>query len=276
MGVVIMNLSPGIYAGLPFEEYLAIEAANASSLKLARKSIAHMLVPRTESTAFDLGHSVHSLVLEGLDAFRERTAIRPREFKSYREKDARAWRDEMLADGLTVLTHEEAELVKHVAKNISEHPAARELLELSKPRTECRELTYVWHEDEWGVPCKARADMVADGSILVDLKTARTAFGDDFARAAIRYGYDLQAAHYARGFEVAHGRRPDAFVIIAVETEEPYGVAVYHITDDWLERGAWQRELALDTWSDWYHDGRPDDVTPYSQHITTLELPRWA
>lgn len=271
-----MTLSPGRYPQLPADEYFALPAANASSLKAIRKSAAHMLAPRRESRAFDVGHAVHALVLEGLDAWRERHAIRPREFRDYRSKDAREWRDEQLAAGMTVLTWDDAELVKRIARNVSEHPAAVALLEASKPRHECRELTYVWEDETHRVPCKCRFDLVADADIGADLKTAVSAHHDEFARNAIRYGYDLQFAHYREGFRAVEGRDLAAFMAIVVETEEPYGVAVYHITDEWLERGLWQRELAMADWADWYAAGMPTDVPPYHQFVTELPLPRWA
>lgn len=276
-----MNLQPGIYPSLDFADYLAIEAANASSLKKARKSIAHMQVPRKSSDAFDIGSSVHSLILEGSDAFRERTAIWPKTFTTKTGKtstsrnctEAKEWRERMESDGLVIIDRSQAELVAQIARNVSECSAARALLERATPAHECRELTYVWHDDVHDVPCKARADAVA-GSVIVDLKTCRSAHPDDFARDAGRYGYHLQAAHYVEGYRALEGHRPDYYVIIAVETEEPYGCAVYDITDEWLWAGERARDEAMEVWADWHHAGRPE-TKPYPDHITALEPPRW-
>lgn len=280
------DTTAGVYPGVSFADYLAIDACNASSLKLARKSIAHMLVPRKESSAFDLGTSVHSLILEGLDAFRERTAIWPQTFMTKTGKEstsrntteAKEWKAQQEADGLLILDREEAELVKQVAKNVSECSAAANLLELATPRHACRELTILWDDPEHDVPCKMRADIVADETLLVDLKTCRSAHPDDFARDAVKHGYDLQAAHYWSGYEVTHGRAPDAYIILAVETQPPYGCAVYNLSDpacDWIDRGLWEREIAIETWAEWWHAGRPE-TKPYPETITPLQLPRWA
>lgn len=274
----MVALDPGKYIGLPTDDYFALTAANASSLKAARKSIAHMLMPRESRTAFDLGHAVHSLVLEGRDAYRERVAIRPKEFSDYRSKDARAWRDEQLAEGRTVLTREEADLVVSLAKRVDQHPAAYELLRMGAG-SHNREVTYVWHDDEYDVPCKARWDLLAhddEGTIGVDLKTTRAAHADDFTRSIVNFGYDLAAAHYREGFRAIEGRDIDAFCIIAVETEQPYGVAVYQIDEEWLELGAHKRDLAMEVWADWYHSGRPVDLPVYPETIQTLTAPRWA
>lgn len=275
----MVTLDPGKYTQLPSEDYFAVTAANASSLKAARKSLAHMLMPREHKAAFDLGHAVHALILEGGEAFRERVAIRPKEFRDYRSKDARAWRDEQQANGLTVLTHDEAELVKFVAKRVmAEGSASRSLLEMSPSRDD-REVTYIWNDDEYDVPCKCRWDLLASdehGTIGVDLKTTRDAYADDFVRGVVRYGYDLAAAHYREGFRAIEGRDIDAFVIIAVEVEQPYGVAVYQLNEEWLDLGAHKRDLALEVWAEWFHSGMPTDVPVYSNHIQQLEMPRWA
>lgn len=280
----MIHLDPGIYPGLPFDEYAALPFANASTLKRARISMAHALVPRKDSTAFDLGHSVHSLILEGLDAFRERTAVWPRQFMTKKGEpsssrntgEARRWKAEQEAAGLVILDREEVELVMRVAKNVSECPSAAALLRQALPREKCRELTYVWHDETYDVPCKCRFDGIADETIALDIKTTQSAHHDDFARSVVKYGYHLQAAHYREGYRAQHGRDIDHYVIIAVETTEPYGCAVYELGDEWLDRGWEERDRALEVWADWYHDGRPLDVRPYSPEPQLLPMPRWA
>lgn len=278
-----MNLSPGIYPGLPFDQYAAIEAANASSLKLVRKSVAHMLAPRKESDAFDLGKTVHSLVLEGSDAFRERTAIWPEVFHtkdgrpttSRNTSEAHEWRERMESDGLTIIDRATAELVARIARNISANPAARALLERAKPEHECREVTYVWHDEVFEVPCKMRADVIA-GLVIADVKTCRSADAPDFRRDIGRYSYHLQAAHYVAGFEAIEGHPPDNFVFIAVETEEPFGCAVWDLDDEGLWSGHVARQEAMAKWADWYHRGCPTDEPVYHQDIQPIGVPRWA
>lgn len=276
-----MVLSSGVYPGLDFETYLEIDAANASSLKLARKSIAHMLAPRKESAAFDLGRTVHSLILEGSDTFHERTAIWPKTFQTKGGKEstsrntaeAKEWRERMESEGRTIIDRSQAETVARIARNVSDNPAARALLERAQPAHECREVTYVWHDEVFDVPCKMRTDAVT-GLVIIDLKTCRSAHPDDFARDAARYQYHLQAAHYVEGYRVLEGHPPDYYVIIAVETEEPYGCAVYDITDEWLWAGEVARDEAMAVWAEWHHAGRPA-TKPYPEQITALEPPRW-
>lgn len=266
-----------VIESMPFDEYIAIDAANATSLKRARKSIAHMLAPAKGSAAFDLGRQVHTLILEGRTTYREHTAIRPSRWADYRSKDSRAWRDEQQAAGLTVLTADEAELVAHVAKQVAAHPAASALL-AAAPRT-ARELTMLWTDVEYAVPCKCRFDAIAwpedEAAIAIDLKTTQSAHPNDFGRSVVNFGYDLQAAHYSAGYLATMGRPLGAYVLIAVETAAPFGVAVYQIGPEVLERGASERDLALDDWAAWWLAGKPD-VRPYPDHITPLQLPGWA
>lgn len=278
-----MNFSPGIYPGLDFETYLAIDAANASSLKLARKSIQHMLAPRRESDAFDVGRSVHSLILEGWEAFKERTAVWPktfhtkdgRETSSRNTTEAKEWRERMESEGLTILNRHEVQLVKTIAKKVSENPAAASLLTDAKPRSTCREVTYVWHDKTFDVPCKMRVDAVA-GWVMVDLKSCRSAAKADFERDIGRYGYHLQAAHYVEGFRAIEGSDPENFTFIAVETEHPFGCAVWDLDDEGLWAGHVARQEAMTVWADWYHRGCPADEPVYHTDIQPISVPHWA
>lgn len=262
---------------MPADEYHAIKAANASSLKTLRSgTVSHMLAPRESKSAFDLGTAIHSLVLEGLDAFRERHPIRPKHWTDWRSKDAREWKAEREAEGCVVITPDEAEIIRRIGKELRRNEAACLLLERSIGR---RELTYLWTDPAFDVPCKCRFDAVAlDGELRVgvDLKSARTAIPRDFARAAVNFGYDLQFAHYDAGFHAVEGVELDAYAVIVVETSEPFGVATYQIGPDWLERGRVERDRALSTWADWYHDGAVTPATVYPTWFQELELPAWA
>lgn len=248
----------------------------ASASRLKAKTIRHMLAPRYESSVFDLGTAIHSLVLEGLDVFRERHPVRPSEWKDWRTKDAQAWRAEQQAEGRIVLDRSDAATVKRVAAGIRENASACALLERS---IGMREVSYFWQDEEFDVPCRCRFDALAiDGGqyIAVDLKSTQSAHPAEFGRSAVNFGYDLQAAHYSAGFEAVEGDQLLGWTIIAVEKAEPYGVAVYELGEEWIARGRESRREGLQRFSDWWHAGRPTDEPVYPTTITRLQLPRWA
>lgn len=99
------------------------------------------------------------------------------------------------------------------------------------------ELSAFWVDEETGCKCRARADKYAqDFGVLVDLKSASDAAA--FEREAPRYGYDVQAHHYLRGFN-ALGAFAEDFLFIVQEKSPPYLVASYA-----FER--WQLSLLAD------------------------------
>lgn len=269
-------VKPQCIKDMSAEEYHALPYANASSLKAIRKSVRHMLTPYARKHAFDLGTAIHTIVLEGKEEFLDRHPVRPECWNSWRTNDAKAWRAEQESAGRLVVDPSDRRLAARLAREVSQCDAAKALLDRS---TERRELTYIWHDETYDVPCKCRFDAVAvDGGrfIGIDLKSTRSALPYDFRGSIVKFGYDVQASHYSAGFKAVEGEDLLAYTIIAVETQEPHGVAVYSLKPEVLERGEWERELAMQKYADWHHDGRPTDEPVYPTHIMEIGLPKWA
>jgi exodeoxyribonuclease VIII len=120
------------------------------------------------------------------------------------------------------------------------HPVARELLMGAST-----ELTLQWLDEETGVSCKGRIDVLtANGGILVDLKTARDIRPDVFMRSCLNLGYAFSMAFYADGLAVL-GHKIEHVYLLAVETSAPYDCAPYELDDSWLELGRAQYRDAL-------------------------------
>ena len=69
---------------------------------------------------------------------------------------------------------------------------------------------------------------------VVDLKTTESLSGEDFGsfeRVAFKYGYHRQAGFYLPLVTELLGRPVFDFFFIAIEKVEPFGVAVYRMTD---------------------------------------------
>ncbi len=69
---------------------------------------------------------------------------------------------------------------------------------------------------------------------IVDLKTTESLSGEDFGsfeRVVFKYGYHRQAGFYLPLVTELLGRPVFDFFFIAVEKVEPFGVAVYRMTD---------------------------------------------
>ena len=130
-----------------------------------------------------------------------------------------------------------------------------------------------WRDDASGLRCKGRIDClatIAGRAAIVDIKTTTDARPDAFARSIATYGYHFQAAHYLAGMR-ANGVDVVGFVVIAVESRAPHGVAVYELDAEALEVGEERRRALLSTLAECRASGRWPGY-----RTQTISLPRWA
>lgn len=218
-------------------EYRAAKGVNKSTLWNMRKSPAHYKYylenEREDTAAFKMGRAIHAAVLTPA-AFRRGYAILPdgidRRTKAGKEAFAEF---EAESSGKEILSHDEGEQVAAIAKAVRGTPEVREIL-----RQTIREKPLFWTDDETGLVCKCKADAISPKrDIMVDLKTTTDAETAAFTREALRYGYDVQAAHYAAGFLSTYGIYPEWY-FIAVEKSPPYAVNVLRADGAFMDHGA--------------------------------------
>lgn len=218
-----------IHANMSMTEYAALPGWNYSAIKYGRRSMAHARHAaddkgREQSDAMLIGEALHCWLLER-DLWDKRfivAEVPDRRSKLGKEEYAGLVN---AAAGRSIITPEQAELVRGMARRISMHPRARELRD-AKGQTE---VVITW-DDPSGLRCKARLDKISvDQGIIVDIKTTKNASDSAFGRDAANYGYPLQAAMYERACSMA-GIAIQGIEIIAVENEPPHGVNVFQVT----------------------------------------------
>lgn len=239
-----MNLEDGIHYDIPFTDYLSIDALSQSGIKRLMKSPAHYLV-KTESTpAMELGRAIHAIVLEGRHPT-DVAALKPASRKptdtqrnaknpSVESMRAMAEWEEFAArsEGKVVLSHVEFGCMVAITESIRRSDCAQQFLgQLGRA-----EVTMVWTDPETGVRCKGRIDWLTEAGIPCDLKTCRDASPSAFGRHAWNMGYVHQDQFYRTGLQALTGQRPETFVIVAAETDEPYCVAAYYSDEAACER----------------------------------------
>lgn len=189
-------------------------------------------------------------------------------------KNVRLWSD-VLAEwtennpGRIVLSPEVWDQLHAMANAVHSHPAAGALL------TGCpgeAEKSVYWNDATTGVLCRCRPDWWRDDNVIVDLKTTEDASPEGFAKSMANYRYDVQAAYYLDGVQQATGKRPKAFVFIAVEKKPPYGVGVYVLDSDSLELGRAQHQHDLRIYAECVRTG---EWPGYGDKIQTISLPAW-
>jgi len=256
--------------------YHAHPAVSKSHLDLIARSPLHYwaryLDPDCEAPLstpqMRLGTALHTHVLE-LSRWDEEIAVAPainRMTKAGKEEWAAFVAD---AASKTVISADDAAQVMAMGRAIMRHPAAAMLLGLPGKA----ETTHMWTDASTGLECKCRPDWLTnDGTIVVDLKTTKSASIQGFKRSIADYRYHVQAGWYLHGIEQATGKRPDQFIFICVESSAPYACAVYAADAEMIERG---HDQAMRDLAKLAVCKAADHWPSYSDQIETISLPGW-
>lgn len=262
-----------IINGLPFADYLKQDAISAHGLMQIERSPLHFrqsrLTPHAPTPAQALGTLTHLAVLEP-DDYARRVRVAPecdRRTKAGKETAA-AFDAECAEIGAIVATAEQDALARAMREAVMAQPFARALLADGQAET-----TLQWTDADTGLACKARPDWLCAGhQVIVDLKTARDASEQAFAKACGNFAYHLQASWYQDAVR-ACGLGERDFVFLAVEPEPPYAVALYQLDDEALRVGRIRARQALERYAECL---AADRWPGYAKEILTLSIPRWA
>ncbi len=221
---------------------------------------------REDTPALFAGRVIHCATLEPGRFLRDYR--RQPDFGDLRTKAGKEARAEWMAANSDAepVSQDVYDLAVRCARSVESHPRA--LAILARVRTEV-EIT--WDID--GTACGGRVDILRPVGIA-DLKSTRhetlRAMQADFAR----HLYHGQMAWYHDG-AVRAGlvKEPETPSVIAVQTVEPYDVAVMQMSDESLMAGRALYSRLLKTWigcqaASWWPGLAPD--------VVTWDLPGWA
>lgn len=166
-----------------------------------------------------------------------------------------------------ILNQEQWDAVHKAAKAIKDHPAASKLIGAGKA-----EQSVYWNDPLTGELCRCRPDWWRDDNIVVDLKTTENASKDGFAKSIANFRYDVQAAFYLDGIELATGKRPRGFVFVAIEKKPPFAVGVYVLDAETLDAARLVYQKDLQAYAACQQSG---EWPGYGDKIQTINLPAW-
>lgn len=217
---------------IPFSNYLAIKAWGSGSLKAMRRGPPRRVIferdgGRADTDATILGSAVHCLLLTP-DLFSKQYAIKP-DGMSFASKEGKAWRDDPVRAGLTLLSHD----VGLAIDDIVEALLANKAVAASLKRAEHREVSLVWDCSTTGERCKARPDWIA-GKFIYDLKVSRHASGSALGYRSFIEGWMHQSAHYRTG-AIELGQHVTGGRLVVVEPTPPHFVYTLEIKRDALD-----------------------------------------
>jgi hypothetical protein len=232
------------------EAYHANPAISHSKLECYRrrpalyykKYVAKTLPPPEDTSAFRLGSAVHCAILEEKE-FASRYILRPD--CDRRTKEGKIQFAEFSAQHAdkTLLDADEMQQVVAMREAIAAHPLASQLLADGLAET-------TWRKEQPNAlgALQCRTDWFSSlGCELsdfkpyaLDIKTVESLDSDafrNFERAAFNYGYHRQAGFYLPLINEIFQWSVSKMYYVAVEKSEPYGCAVYTLSDDAIARG---------------------------------------
>jgi len=229
-------------------EYHANPAISHSKLECFRrrpalyhkKYIAKTIERDEPSTAFRVGSAAHCSVLEP-NEWAKRYAVKPEGIDRRTKEGKEKWAQfEEQNAGKTIIDQDEAATVLKMRDAVFENKLGAQLLGRGVPEA-------TWRTGG-SMPLQCRSDWFnADGCELTegrpyvaDLKTVESLDDETFSnfeRAVFRWGYHRQAGFYLPLLTELWSKPVFDFFFIVVEKCEPFGVAVFRLTDDAVALG---------------------------------------
>jgi hypothetical protein len=200
-----------------------------SHLKAMAQSPAHCLHAMQapdwkDSLPLRLGKGVHAMTFGDKPIAKWTGKVR-------RGKEWDQFRDFHEANGAVILSAKEYARSRAIADALKAHHEASLLLFAKGAE---REQTILW--EQLGRKRRSTPD-VRTRHYVCELKTTRCAQPARFVRDGLYRGYAAQVADQMLAVEYATGHKPDKGYIVAVESEPPYAVTVFELTQRALDQG---------------------------------------
>lgn len=259
-------------ANLPQNEYRSAEGVSRSELHTLARSPMHYKYaqdhPREETPALTFGSALHCYVLEP-ERFADEYIVVGKIDR--RTKEGKAQFAEIEASGKIPIDETDMAAISDMSDSIKSNPYAVRLLSGE------HEVSYFSEDTTTGIKLKCRPDCRTDlggVSVIVDLKTTRSASTESFSRACLDYGYDLQAAMYKQIVDEVEGK-PHRFVFIAVEKDPPYACNVLEADELMLRKGTDDLRGYLMTLAECRRTGNWYGYNGESGKPNIIGLPAW-
>jgi hypothetical protein len=179
----------------------------------------------------ELGSLVHGII-ELRGAVPYNYEVSP--YADFRKKEAREWKAEKQAQGISIIKQDELDQALAMANNVL-HNSTPTLKAIINADDSKREQAFYDSEHKALLDCVS-----ADGTVGIDYKTTSATSIEEFTRDVRKYHYDLQAAHYINLSYVID------FYFIAVSSVKPYPVWCFKCSDSFIDGGQHKLDKALD------------------------------
>jgi len=267
-----------IHADMSEQGYRALPGVSGTQVKTLLTSPAMIGVPVTVTDAMRLGTAFHAALLEDWRGVAVISEVTKNAGKSNTETiECRAWtltdaqqqRDAAIAEGLTPIHLGEQETILAMLAAVRSHPDAGPIFTANGQA----EVSLTWEVD--GVPCKGRIDWLAGR--VYDVKSIGGVSGDfeDACQKAIGdWGTHGQQMHYASGVLANNLIAKGSPVLVYVERDFPYRVAVIELSDFDAQQGLEMCREAYRRWADCTAAGVWPTGSP--EGVRKSRIPQWS
>jgi len=229
------------------EQYHSSKAISASGLKyIWKKSVWHYLNQKLyESDSLSLGTAVHTALLEPNNFYKDYIVMPKFDGRTKAGKEQKAeFLAKAEAENKQLLDADSYDKVMGILENFKKNQEAKNYTE-----GEIELSHYLTFE---GVEVRVRPDCINRvAGFISDPKTCQENTKEAFRRDIYKWGYHLQAAFYSD----ALGLPAENFIFIACETNYPYSVICYDLSEEHIERGRAAYKQALAEWKFYLETG---------------------
>lgn len=269
---------PGVYLDMPNDVYHRDPVPEGSlSVSGARKLLPPSCPaifdydrshPPESTKTLDIGTTAHCLVL---GAGPEIVVVDAEDWRTNKAKDQRV---EAQLRGAVALLRKDYEPIVAMAEALAKHPVASKLIRQEGAQAEA---SAFFRDDETGVMRRCRFDLLPppreSGRLIIpDYKSARSANPEQFAKAAIDYGYAQQNAWYCDAAVALELGEDPVFLFVVQEKTPPYLVSVVQLDLLAVRIGRHLNRQALDVYAECVRTG----IWPgYADDVAHVSLPAW-
>lgn len=223
------------------EEYNAHPALRQSHLKHLYKSVANYLHEteneREDTSYFSFGRLVHAVIQE------PETVEKHFPMFTGARRSGKAWEEfQEKHVGKTIVTVKDMDQAHAMRDAFEAHPATKSILDGADFET-----TVVWTDEETGIECKSRADIIKD-RVIWDIKT--TSKFVTFGQSLEDY-YIPQPGWYLDGFK----DQADQFNFIVIDKEAPHAIRIIEADAPFLKRSREHNRKALNNLAEYKKTG---------------------
>jgi len=247
------------------EQYHQSAAISASGLKtIYETSVWHFLNKKPYTTSsMNLGTAVHTAILEPKQFYKDYTVMPKFDGRTKAGKEAKAeFYEQANLEQKEILEEADYEKITGILNTLND----KNLLASVIAKEYCQGEKEISHYLNFqGVDVRVRPDNINRiAGFISDVKTCQKNTPRAFRSDIYKYNYHLQAAFYSD----ALGLPPENFVFIACETNHPFGVQSYSLSDEMIEQGRNAYNKALSDWQFYLDTGV---ALGYSGYETSTE-----